>query len=188
MQEIRSKNEFGSWPVAKGIGFGSLAAPPEQRCRPCHCICAATVVHPPGTSRLISSLAHGLSNNTPVATETFKLLIAPAIGILIRKSHFSLVRRRSPRPSDPITRATAPRKSCSYKPDPALSSVPTSHTPCSFNCVSARERFETTKSSTVRCAGGTLRTVALTPTALSLGMMTAFTPAASADRRQAPRL
>ena len=27
MEEIRSKNEFGSWPVAIGVGFGSLAAP-----------------------------------------------------------------------------------------------------------------------------------------------------------------
>ena len=27
MQEIRSKNEFGSWPVAIDVGFGSLTAP-----------------------------------------------------------------------------------------------------------------------------------------------------------------
>ena len=27
MQEVRSKNEFGSWTVAAGVEFGSLAAP-----------------------------------------------------------------------------------------------------------------------------------------------------------------
>ena len=53
---------------------------------------------------------------TPVATETLSELTVPAIGIRSRKSHDSAVRRRMPRPSLPMTSATAPARSATSRP------------------------------------------------------------------------
>jgi|GEM_PF-3307583 len=51
------------------------------------------------------------NKQTPEATETFKLLTVPAIGMFIRLSQCSRVRRRIPAPSAPITKPKGPLRS-----------------------------------------------------------------------------
>ena len=51
--------------------------------------------------------------HTPVATDTFRQGTLPSMGMRIRKSQFSSVRRRMPSPSAPITSAMPPFRSMS---------------------------------------------------------------------------
>ncbi len=99
-----------------------------------------------------------------------------------------LVSWRMPGPSAPSTRATGPLRFAWYSVPVSLL-VPMTQIPRSFSSLRVRARLVTMKYGTVSAAPlATLATVALTPTAWSLGAMTAWAPAPSATRRQAPRL
>src|SRR5690554_1673517 len=70
--------------------------------------------------------------STPAATEAFKDDIRPSMGILTRKSHFSLTSRPRPLPSLPTTRARGPVKSLEVYVSPSIS-APATHKPCLFS-------------------------------------------------------
>jgi hypothetical protein len=89
----------------------------------------------------------------------------------------------------PRTPTSAPGGGGRGKKDRAWSSAPTTQISRSFSQRRVRARFVTWISGSVSAApDATLRTVGVRPAARSRGTMTAFAPAASALRRQAPRL
>src|SRR5690606_37962851 len=121
---------------------------------------------------------------TPVATETLRLSKPPGIGIFARLSQCSRVRWRMPLPSPPSTSATLPVRSSAYSEASASPSRPWIQTPCFCRSRSRRARLVARTTGTVSAAPAeVLRTVALTCTALSLGITTAVAPAAAALRR-----
>src|SRR6218665_3666 len=125
----------------------------------------------------------------PLATETFRLSTAPCIGMRASSSHVLRVRSRMPLPSAPSTSATGPLRSSWYKVPGASSQVPMHQMLRSLSSSSVRARLVTMKYGMVSAAPlATLATVALMPTAWSLGAITACAPAPSATRRQAPRV
>ena len=124
----------------------------------------------------------------PAATETLRLATVPESGMPTMRSQSSRVRRRSPDPSAPSTQATGPVTSASNRLSPPAS-APRIHTPFDLRSRSVRARLVTVMTGTVSAAPlAAFATVALTPTARSLGTMTACAPNASALRRHAPRL
>ena len=94
-----------------------------------------------------------------------------------------------PSPSAPNTNAVGPLRSTWYKVFGASSLVPMIQILRSFSSFKVRAKLVTMKYGTVSAAPlDTLATVALMPTAWSLGAITACAPAPSAQRKHAPRL
>src|SRR6218665_1485058 len=125
----------------------------------------------------------------PLATETFRLSTAPCIGMRASSSQVLRVSWRMPPPSAPSTSATGPLRSSWYKVPGASSQVPMHQMLRSLSSSSVRARLVPMKYGMVSAAPlATLATVALMPTAWSLGAITACAPAPSATRRQAPRV
>src|SRR5882762_9096236 len=126
---------------------------------------------------------------TPAATDTLRDCTRPAMGMRTRKSQRSRVRRRMPLPSAPSTSASGRFRSAAYRVCGASPSVPTTQMPRSLSISRARARLVTLATGTNSAApAATLRTTPSTEAARSLGISTACAPAASAVRRQAPRL
>ncbi len=124
-----------------------------------------------------------------MATDTFRHSTDPDIGMLIRKSQCSRVRRLAPLPSDPITTPRGPVRSVSYSDSSARSEVPAIHTPSSLRISMERTRLVTDAKGTLSAPPqATFRTVSVMGEERSLGATTRHTPAASAVRRMAPRL
>ena len=85
--------------------------------------------------------------------------------------------------------ARGPVRSAPCNSRSASAAVPTIQRPAAFRSLSERARLVTCANGTVSAApAATLRTAGVRPTARSRGATTARTPAASAVRRQAPRL
>src|SRR5690606_35506837 len=94
-----------------------------------------------------------------------------------------------PVPSAPMTMTVGTLRSISYSSCSASPAVPTIQRPRCCSCWSVRARLVTATKGTVSAAPqATLRTVGDRLADLSRGMITACAPAASALRRQAPRL
>ena len=94
-----------------------------------------------------------------------------------------------PSPSAPIIKATGPLRSTWWMCWVASPAVPVIHTPASCKLLRHRARLVTCTKGIVSAAPqATLLTVLLSEADLSFGAMTACTPAASAVRKQAPKL
>ena len=61
---------------------------------------------------------------TAAAVEAFREFTCPCMGMLTRKSQFSVTRRPMPSPSEPMTRHTAPLRSVLQSELSASAAVP----------------------------------------------------------------
>ena len=110
------------------------------------------------------------------------------MGMLTKKSQFSLIFFEIPFPSAPTTKAIEPVKSSLYISLPHIS-APVTQTPFSFSSFIVCVRFPTLAISVWAAApADVLKTTAFTPTARFFGMITPCAPTAFAVLMIAPRL
>ncbi|MCY1173873.1 hypothetical protein D9M73_140520 [compost metagenome] len=94
-----------------------------------------------------------------------------------------------PLPSAPMIRMVGPVRSWSYRLTSASPAVPTTHKPRCWSFSRVRARLVTATSGITSAAPQAIfRTTGVRVADLSFGTITASAPAASAERRQAPRL
>ena len=124
-----------------------------------------------------------------MATERLRHSTDPCIGKLTKASHFSATFLWIPRASEPIIKARGPVRSCSYIVCEFASPVPTIVTPISLSLVMTWFRLLTWIKGILSAAPQEMRlTVSVRPALFLRGVITISTPAASAERRHAPRL